>query len=158
VITLSYTPGNAGNTSGTLTVSSGGHLVASIEMIGTYSTGNFHSGPGISGTVEITYPGVVHGGGIQLGGHHALRPRHNVDLPEIAFYPSTTLAFARNGGDVGGMLGVVGGTHAARLGLLANYVAASFVAAGDDHGCAGLTEKEQTIGVPRLLLAAPRSA
>jgi hypothetical protein len=31
-IALSYTSGNVGNTSGTLTVSSGGHLVASIEQ------------------------------------------------------------------------------------------------------------------------------
>jgi hypothetical protein len=75
----------------------------------------------------------LHGGGIQLGGAHALGPRHNVDLPEIAFDAPTTLAFARNGGDVGGMLGVVDGTHAARLGLLPNYMAASFVAAGDGH-------------------------
>lgn len=79
-------------------------------MIGTYSVGDFHSGSGISGTVKITDPGVVHGGGgIQLGGY-ALGPRHNVDLPEIAFDAQTTLAFARNGGDVGGMLGVVDGS------------------------------------------------
>lgn len=59
-------------------------------MIGTYSTGNFHSGSGISGTLKITDPGGVHGGGIQLSGAHALGPRHNADLPEIAFDAPTT--------------------------------------------------------------------
>ena len=92
--------------------------------------GDFHSGSGISGTVKVTDPGVVHGGGIQFGGAHALGPRHNIDLPEIAFDAPTTLGFTHNGG---GMLGVVDGTHAARLGLLANYMAASFVAVGDSH-------------------------
>jgi hypothetical protein len=130
-------------------------LGASIEMIGTYSVGDFHSGSGISGTVKITDPGVVHGGGIQLGGPHALGPRHNVDLPEIAFDPSTTLAFAHNGGDVGGMLGVVDGTHAASLGLLANYMAASFVAAGDSHAGSVLGEDAQTVS--QLLLATPHA-
>src|ERR1700730_5803473 len=109
-------------------------------MIGTYSVGDFHSGSGISGTVKITDPGIVHGGGIQLGGAHALGPRNNVDLPEITFDAPTTLAFTHNGGDVGGMLGVVDGTHAARLGLLANYMAASFVAAGDGHAGSVLGE------------------
>ena len=57
--TLSYTPGNVGNTSGTLTVSSGGHLVASIEMIGTYSARDFHIETGSGGTIEVELVGVI---------------------------------------------------------------------------------------------------
>jgi len=79
-------------------------------MIGTYAVGDFRSGSGISGTVKITDPGVLNGGGIQFGGAHAIGPRHNVDQPEIAFDAPTTLAFTHNGDDVGGMLGVVDGS------------------------------------------------
>ena len=63
-ITLNYSSGGSGNTSGTLTVSSGGTLVASIHMLGSYSAGDFQISSGSGGTVEITDPGVV-GGGVQ---------------------------------------------------------------------------------------------
>ena len=63
-ITSSYV--SAGG-SGTLTVSSGGQVVAGIECAGTYSAGNFHISSGIGGTVKITDPGVVDGGSVQFG-------------------------------------------------------------------------------------------
>ena len=49
----------SGSTSGTLTVSSGATLVATIDLIGTYSSGNFHITSGAGGTVEITDPTAV---------------------------------------------------------------------------------------------------
>ncbi len=61
VISLSYASA-ASHTSGTLTVSSGGTVVAKIDLIGTYSSGNFQIGSGAGGTVEITDPAVVNGG------------------------------------------------------------------------------------------------
>ena len=66
---LHYASGSAGNTSGTLTVSSGGILVATIELTGTYSSGNFHISSGSAGTVEITDPAgtVVNGGSVEMG-------------------------------------------------------------------------------------------
>jgi hypothetical protein len=63
-ITSSYV--SAGG-SGTLTVSSGGQVVAGIEFAGSYSAGNFHISSGIGGTVKITDPGVVDGGSVQFG-------------------------------------------------------------------------------------------
>jgi len=62
VITDHYTSANTSNTSGTLTVSSGGTLVASIQFVGAYSSGNFKIVGGSGGTVEITDPAVVNGG------------------------------------------------------------------------------------------------
>jgi hypothetical protein len=53
------------------------------------------------------------------------------------------------------MLGVVDGTHAARLGLLANHMAASFVAAGDGHAGSILGRDAQTVS--QLLLATPHA-
>ena len=85
-ITSSYV--SAGG-SGTLTVSSGGQVVASIEFAGTYSAGNFHISSGIGGTVKITDPGVVDGGSVQFGNGQAF-PQHGIDLPDIAFGAQTT--------------------------------------------------------------------
>jgi hypothetical protein len=58
-VTFSYTSANTSNTSGTLTVSSGGTLVADITLVGTYTSANFHISSGSGGTVEITDPTVV---------------------------------------------------------------------------------------------------
>ena len=58
-ITLSYTPANASNTSGTLMVSSGGVVVADITLVGAYVASNFHITTGAGGTVEITDPSVA---------------------------------------------------------------------------------------------------
>ena len=77
-ITSSYVSSGG---SGTLTVSSGGQLMASIEMIGTYTSASFHITSGISGTVKITDPGIVNGGSVDtsatstLGGHRSVISR-----------------------------------------------------------------------------------
>jgi hypothetical protein len=63
-ISFGYTSG-AG--SGTLTVSSGGQVVASIELVGTYTSSNFSVTSGVGGTIKITDPGVVNGGRVELG-------------------------------------------------------------------------------------------
>ena len=91
-ITSSYA--SAGG-SGTLTVLSGGQVVASIEFVGNYSAGNFHITAGISGTVKITDPGVVNGGSVEVGNGQAF-PQHGIDLPNIAFGAQTTLAYSEN--------------------------------------------------------------
>jgi hypothetical protein len=57
-----YASANAANTSGTLTVMSGAALVADIDLIGHYTTANFHITT-FSGDVVIYDPPVVGGGG-----------------------------------------------------------------------------------------------
>ena len=52
--------GNA--TSGVLTVSSGGTVVAAIDFAGSYASGNFHFVSGADGNVQITDPAIVNGG------------------------------------------------------------------------------------------------
>ena len=61
---LNYVSANAGNTSGTLIVTSGATIVAEITLVGTYLTSNFHLGTGISGSVKITDPAMPSGGGV----------------------------------------------------------------------------------------------
>jgi hypothetical protein len=55
--TVSYAPNSSHPTSGgVLTVSSGGHMVASIAMVGKYTTANFLLGSDSGGHLEITDP------------------------------------------------------------------------------------------------------
>jgi hypothetical protein len=55
--TVSYT--SSTSSSGVLKVTSGGHTVASINMVGDYTTADFHPGNDGSGHLEITDPLVV---------------------------------------------------------------------------------------------------
>jgi hypothetical protein len=55
---VSYTPGNAANTSGTLMVTSGG-VSATVTLVGHYTLANFTSSTDGSGHVMITDPPVV---------------------------------------------------------------------------------------------------
>ena len=65
-ITSSYVSA-AGNTSGTLFVSSGGDVVASINMSAPTRRANFHVTSGSGGTVEIVDPTVPNGGSVEPG-------------------------------------------------------------------------------------------
>ena len=85
----------ASHTSGALMVSSGGQLVASIDLIGVYSAGNFTVISGAGGTVEITDPAVVGGGSVDTGSAAMVWLRNSVDLPGVAAGARTTLAGAR---------------------------------------------------------------
>jgi hypothetical protein len=138
-ISFSYLPG-AG--SGTLTVSSGGAVVASIEFVGNYSSGNFHVTAGPGGTVKVTDPGVANGGSVDAGAVRTFDAHSGIDLPDIAFGAQTTLAYAANAAGTGGTLTVSDGRHAAAVALLGSYMAGSFVAAADGHGGTLVTEAQ----------------
>jgi hypothetical protein len=56
-VTLGYT--SVSSSGGTLTVSSGGQLVASVAMSGSYTSANFHLTSGTGGTVEIFDPPIA---------------------------------------------------------------------------------------------------
>ena len=86
----------AGNTSGTLFVSSGGTMVAAIKMVGSYSAGDFHITSGAGGTVAITDPTVPNGGSVEPGPGAPPSRGSGIDLPDIAFGAQTTLAYAEN--------------------------------------------------------------
>jgi hypothetical protein len=90
-ISFSYTSA-AG--SGTLTVSSSGAVVASIDLVGAYTSSSFHIVSGISGTVAITDPAVVNGGTVEPAPVPSV-VQHGIDLPNLAFGGPGTLA--RNG-------------------------------------------------------------
>jgi hypothetical protein len=152
-ITSSYVSA-ASHTSGTLFVSSGGHLVAAIKFVGSYSAGDFHITSGISGTVAITDPAVPNGGIADVSGAHSL-PQHGIDLPNIAFGAQTTLAYAENAAGTGGTLTVGDGRHAATVALLGSYMAGSFATTADGHGGTLITGALEQAGL-QPLLAHPR--
>ena len=64
-----------------LTVSSGGTVVAAINIGGAYSTANFHFSSGANDTVEITDPAVSSGGHV----HHD-HVGHSANLGLLANY------------------------------------------------------------------------
>ncbi len=148
-ISFSYTSA-AG--SGTLTVSSGGAVVASIELIGSYTQSDFRIGSGVSGTVAITDPGVVNGGSVDPGAIPSFAPHHGIDLPEIGFGAQATLAYAEISADAAGTAAANGG-NAASIALLGHHIAASFVAAAD--GLGGTPVKEAQTEQPLLLTHPP---
>jgi hypothetical protein len=137
-ISLSYVPA-AG--SGTLFVSSGGAVVAQINMIGSYTSANFSIKADSNGNVEIVDP--TDGGSVAPEPAQTF-PRNGIDLLDIAFGAQTTLAYAKHVADAGGTLTVSDGCHAASVALLGSYIAGSFVIAADGHGGTLLTAAEQT--------------
>jgi hypothetical protein len=102
----SYTPLNASN--GTLTVTSGGTVVAKIAFAGSYVASDFHVTSDGNGHVLITDPGVPFGGGVTLG-------------------------FAADGHPPGGTLRTTLDT-AATAALLGHYIAGSLVAGTSAYG------------------------
>ena len=121
--------------------------MASIELIGAYTSGDFHVASGISGTVAITDPGVVNGGGVEPAEPF---PRHRIDLPNIAFGARMTLAYSENNTGTGGTLTVSDGRHAASIVLLGNYMAGSFVTTADGNCGTLLAQGAQTGQQPLL--------
>jgi autotransporter passenger strand-loop-strand repeat protein len=131
---LSYTPANAANTSGTLIVTDGTHS-AHIKFVGTYTSASFTAINDGAGGVKITDPPVA---------------QARIDLAQTGFGAHTTLGYSENNINNGGILSVKDGTHIAKVALLGNYMATSFVTAADGHGGTLITEAPQTTQQPLL--------
>ena len=139
----------SGNTtSGVLTVTSGATVVAKINMVGNYTTSSFKLGADSSGHVQITDPpnsasNTASSSTVTSGGSNGTSfidkastfsdtlagfwPHDHTGLPGIGFGAHTTLGYSEDSGDAGGTLPDTDGTHGAKLALLGNYMAASFV-------------------------------
>jgi hypothetical protein len=156
----------SGNTtSGVLTVTSGTTVVAKIAMVGNYTTSSFKLGADSSGHVQITDPphsasNTASSSTVTSGGSNGTSfidkawtfsgtvagfgPHDHTGLPGIGFGGHTTLGYSGESGDTGGTPPDRDGTHGAKLGLLVNYMAASFVTPFDGHGGTLFTEAAQT--------------
>jgi hypothetical protein len=66
-----------------------------------------------------------------------------VSGPSIPFGVHTTLGYSENSSNTGGTLRVTDGSHIAKLALLGNYMATSFVTAADGHGGTLITGRGQ---------------
>jgi hypothetical protein len=55
-------------------------------------------------------------------------------LSGIAFDAQTTLGYSPNSNNTGGTLSLTDGTQSAKIALLGNYMASSFVTESDAHG------------------------
>lgn len=76
-----------------------------------------------------------------------------IDLASIAFGPSTTLGYAANEDNSGGLLTVSDGTHSSAITLLGQYAAADFHAWSDFHGGTLITDPALTGAVATTFLA-----
>jgi len=92
---------------------------------------------GPTGTLWLARPSTFTGKVADFGA------QESIDLPTIPFGAHTTLGYSENSSDTGGILSVKDGTHIAKLSLLGNYMAASFVAAADGYGGTLITEGVQ---------------
>ena len=130
----------ASHTSGALMVSSGGQLVASIDLIGVYSTGDLRVVSGLSATVKILDPAVVGGGSVDTSSAAMAWLRNSIDPPGVAAGARTTLAGTTDGRVTRGSPPAA--AHATAVALLGNYMAASFVDAAHAHGGTRVIESE----------------
>jgi hypothetical protein len=133
--TVSYKPA-AGNTSGTLTVTSGG-VSATVTLVGHYTSTSFVTST-VGGHVEITDPSAA--------------PAH----AGIAVGAATTLAYSDNG-KIGLALTAAEGARAAAIALLGNYMAATFVTTADASGATAIGGTWHTAEQPPLLTHPQRS-
>jgi hypothetical protein len=99
---------------------------------------------GPTGTLWLDRPSTFTGKVADFGA------QESIDLPGIPFGVHTTLGYSENSSDTGGTLTVKDGTHIAKLALLGNYMATSFVTAADGHGGTLVTEATQTAQQPLL--------
>jgi hypothetical protein len=90
---------------------------------------------GPTGTLRLDKPSSFTGKVADFGA------QESIDLPGIRFGVHTTLGYAENKSDTGRTLSA---THIAKLALLGNYMAMSFVTAADGHGGTLITEGAQT--------------
>jgi hypothetical protein len=134
------------HTSGALMVSSGGQLVANIDLVGVYSTGDFRLSSGVSGTVKISDPAVVGGGSVDTSSAAMVWLRKSVDRPGVGAGARTTLAGPAQGDKTGDIPTGAAGTTA--IALLGNYMAASFVGAAPTLG--GTSVESEAAGPPHL--------
>ena len=144
-LTINASGGAVTNT-GTLEATNGGTLLidqnvtgsGGSAVIGTGSTVDFAgsfsqnaSFTGSSGTLELaqsqSYTGTVSGLSTHGGSSGTV-----LDLVDIGFVNANEATFS--GTSTGGTLSVTDGTHIAKIALLGNYLASTFVAQSDGHG------------------------
>ena len=83
----------------------------------------------------------------------SLAVKVGIDLASIAFGPITTLGYAANQDNSGGLLTVSDGTHSSAITLLGQYAAADFHASSDFHGGTLITDPALTGAAAATFLA-----
>ena len=114
-----------------------------LQLLGP-SNANVAFAAGSRGTLTLddsqSYTGTVAG----------LAPGSHIDLADISFGAHTTLGYAPNDSNSGGVLTASDGAHFAKIALLGQYAAASFVMASDGHGGTLTTDPPELIAQTQL--------
>jgi hypothetical protein len=93
---------------------------------------------GPTGTLWLDHPSTFTGKVADFGA------QESIDLPGILFGHHSTLGYSENRSHTGGTLSVKDGIHIAKIALLGNYMAGSFVTAANGHGGTLIAEAAQT--------------
>jgi hypothetical protein len=104
---------------------------------------------GPTGTLWLERPSTFTGRVADFGA------QESIDLLGIGFGAHMTLGYSENSSETSGILSVKEGTHIAKIALLGNYMAMSFVTTADGHGGTLLTQAAQTGQQPLLTHPAP---
>jgi Big-like domain-containing protein len=135
-ITAMQQPGNA-----PASIASGTVLEINTPDSGTVSFA------GSTGTLWLDQPSTFTGTVSGFNGQDV------IDLPGIAFGANTTLGYLPNSNQTGGTLSLSDGTLSAKIALLGNYMASSFVTESDDHGGTMVVAEASLTANPLLLTA-----
>jgi len=122
--------------------------VTGTVEVGQTSSANFAFQNGSQGDLILDQPSTFTGSVSGFGDHSI------IDLPGIAFGPSTTLGYLPDGNHTQGTLSLTDGSHSANIALLGNYMASSFAVVGDNHG-GSLVIAEASQSVNQSLLTNP---
>jgi autotransporter-associated beta strand protein len=154
--------GNAANLAGT-----GANLGLQINTKSTGAAGPSGGNFAITGTTDLQLFGSSNANVTSEAGSTAtltldastqfagtvadLAPGNSLGLSDIGFGAGSTLGYAPNNSNAGGVLTDSDGAHAAKIALLGQYIAASFVSGSDGHGGTLISDPPQILH-PQLSL------
>jgi hypothetical protein len=140
-----------GNEGGQWSAWSSGFTVSDPTTIGAGETLELASG--FSGQVSFAAPtGLLKllNSASFAGTVAGMSGQDDIDLADISFGAGSTLGYAPNSSNSGGVLTASDGDHVAKIALLGQYIACSFVASSDGHGGTLITDPPELVAQTQL--------
>jgi hypothetical protein len=121
--------------------------IADAALTASSTTVSGTEGAAISGATVATFTDANPNATATVAG---LAPGNHIDLADISFGAHTTLGYTPNDSNSGVVLTAGDGSHVAKIALLGQYSAASFVMASDGHGGTLITDRPELIAQTQL--------
>jgi hypothetical protein len=136
---------------GILTVTNGSNNVA-LNLLGDYTHATWNLSKDSSGKGTLVVDPLAKGSPNQ---HSAVEAEDRNDFSKIGFNADIPLLYSPNDHDTGGAFTVSDRSHAMNPALLNQYMASSFVMAGDDHRGTLITDPSSNL---QTFLSQPHTA